>query len=443
MSRVTTPRDEPAKQQGLPSADLLADAGRLRVLAEVSRAFANVATDYQSLLAEIARATANLVGDGCLVTLIDADGDSLVSAACAHRDEAVEADYKVYLAGIGVSKATSASVAASVIRSGESKLVPEIQPGVLVDQADDELKHVAARLNVHSFAVVPIRARQTTIGALSLLRSGTGRSYTPADVTLLQDLADRAGLAIENARLYQDLERRVRQRTSELEASNRELEAFSYSVAHDLRAPLRAIDGFSQILFERGADQLEENRKYLARIRGAAQHMGRLIDGLLDLSRVTRADLRREEVDVSGLARGVVAKHREADPGRQVTILVEDGVVAHADARLLEIVLSNLLGNAWKFTGKCDDARIELSTRAGASPTVYFVRDNGAGFDPSYAAKLFGVFQRLHAASDFEGTGIGLATVGRIVRRHGGRVWAEGAIGQGATFSFTLEADGS
>ncbi|MBI2388158.1 MAG: PAS domain S-box protein [Deltaproteobacteria bacterium] len=223
------------------------------------------------------------------------------------------------------------------------------------------------------------------------------------------------------------------------EAANAELEAFSYSVAHDLRAPLRSIDGFSQALLEDYAGVLDdEGSKYLRYVREAAQLMAQLIDDLLNLSRVTRAELVRERVDLSALASSMLARLASTYPGRDVEAIVEDGLMVEGDPRLLAVALDNLLGNAWKFTSKRARARIELGavTRDGA-PT-FFVRDNGAGFDMTYANKLFGVFQRLHSMTEFEGTGVGLATVQRIIRRHGGRVWAEGEVGVGATLYFTL-----
>jgi PAS domain S-box-containing protein len=239
---------------------------------------------------------------------------------------------------------------------------------------------------------------------------------------------------------YKQAEERVRQRTAELEVVNTELETFSYSVAHDLRAPLRSIDGFSQALLEDCADRLDaDGKRYLTHVRESAQQMGELIDDLLSLSRVTRAELRRERVDVTALVRSVLERLRESQPDRQVDVVVQDGLVAQADPRLLDVALTNLLGNAWKFTSKRTSSRIEFAAKADEHPPVYFVRDNGAGFDAKYADKLFGVFQRLHAAHEFEGTGIGLAMVRRIVSRHGGRVWAEGEVNRGATFYFTLE----
>ncbi len=225
------------------------------------------------------------------------------------------------------------------------------------------------------------------------------------------------------------------------EAANRELESFSYSVAHDLRAPLRSIDGFSQALLEDCHDKLDaDGRKYLGFVRESAQLMADLIDDILNLSRVTRAELLRERIDVSALARTAWERVRAAEPERSVEIVIERDLVASGDARLIGVVFDNLLGNAFKFTRQREVARIEVGTVDVSGQRAYFVRDNGAGFDPRYASKLFGVFQRLHAATDFEGTGIGLATVQRIVHRHGGRVWGESAVGQGATFFFTLGA---
>jgi PAS domain S-box-containing protein len=223
------------------------------------------------------------------------------------------------------------------------------------------------------------------------------------------------------------------------EAANRELEAFSYSVAHDLRAPLRAIDGFAQALLEDYAAKLDGvGNRHLDRIRAAAQRMATLIDDLLRLSRVTRAEQRLEAVNLSSLARIAVAQLERAEPDRKVTVVIEDDIFVMADPKLIAIVFDNLFGNAWKFTSKTPHARIELGTTRIHGEPVYFVRDNGTGFDMAYQNKLFGVFQRLHSAHEFPGTGVGLATVKRIIERHGGRVWAESEVGKGATFFFTL-----
>lgn len=244
----------------------------------------------------------------------------------------------------------------------------------------------------------------------------------------------------KHARHKADLERLVAERTSALENANHELEAFSYSVSHDLRAPLRSIDGFSRILLDDCKDKLDaQYGGYLQRIRAATQRMGELIDDLLKLSRVARAEMNRSAVDLSTLAHGIVGELRNAHPDRRVAVDIQSGLTTVGDPALLRIMLENLIGNAWKFTGKTGDARIELGSQGEpANQRVYFIRDNGAGFDMGYAEKLFGAFQRLHGVQEFPGTGIGLATVQRIVRRHGGRVWAEGAVGRGATFYFAL-----
>jgi PAS domain S-box-containing protein len=272
----------------------------------------------------------------------------------------------------------------------------------------------------------------------SVVRNGAGEpSYF---IAIVEDISDRKRFQQEITQLNQDLERRVVERTAQLEVANRELEAFSYSVSHDLRAPLRSVDGFSQALLERYADTLDEKGKhYLNRIRAGSQRMGELIDDLLELARVTRTEMRRTQVDLSAIASEIAIELRQTQPERQVEFAIAPGIVAQGDARLLRIILENLLHNAWKFTSNrlyaCVEFGIILQTD---SQPAYFVRDNGAGFDMAYANKLFGAFVRLHSMTEFPGTGIGLATVQRIVHRHGGRVWAEGAVEQGATFYFTL-----
>lgn len=413
-------------------------ARRLQTLAEVSRAFAEVATDYQRLLDRVVASAVNLIGDGCLVTLVAADGETLVNAANGHRDPAIAEDYRTFLAASPPNKLSDEFVAARVARTGTASIVPTIAPEAVVARTPEALKPVAQRLNVHGFMVVPIPTGGKTIGTLSLLRSQPGQPYTDEDVTLLRDIADRAGLAIENARHYEQLERRVQERTRDLQELNQELEAFSYSVAHDLRAPLRAITGFSTALLEDLAGSLDDrSRRHLQLVVSGAERMDLLLDGLLELSRVTRAQLATSIVDLSKLALDVLGQLQAAEATRQVVTRVQPALTAHGDERLLMAMLQNLIGNAWKFTRQRESAHIEVGQAESEHPT-FFVRDNGAGFDMRHAEKLFAPFQRLHAPSDYEGTGIGLATVQRIVRRHGGRIWAEGAENAGATFYFTL-----
>ena len=257
-------------------------------------------------------------------------------------------------------------------------------------------------------------------------------------IAVVRDISDQQRAEQEIRSLNAELEERVHQRTAELEVANRELESFSYLVSHDLRAPLRSIHGFSEALLEDcGAVLSEQGKHFLGRIQRASQRMGQLIDDLLKLSHVTRSQMVRRPVDLTALANDVIRDLQSAEPGRRVEVSIEQGLVAHGDARLLRVLLDNLLGNAWKFTSKMPVARIELRRKPG-SPDVFQVKDNGAGFDMNYAQNLFGAFQRQHAATEFPGTGIGLATVQRIVRRHGGRIWAESAVSEGARFLFTL-----
>lgn len=312
--------------------------------------------------------------------------------------------------------------------------VPDYGWGVVVQQPARSAMGLAARDE---------QLRQLLAGYGLILLLGTMTAI------LMLRIAGARLRAESDRRMKADLEQRVIERTIELQAVNRELEAFSYSVSHDLRAPLRAIDGFSQAVLEDYADRLDDQGKdYLNRVRAATQRMGHLIDDMLTLSRVTRVEMQRGTVDLSALAADVFAELQKSEPERKVDWRIEPGLIAEGDAQLLRVALVNLLGNAWKFTGKTANAKIEFGAmRDAAIPNTqgapdsapsFFVRDNGAGFDMTYAGKLFGAFQRLHLTSEFPGTGIGLATVQRIIHRHGGRVWAEGAVGKGATFYFSL-----
>jgi signal transduction histidine kinase/putative methionine-R-sulfoxide reductase with GAF domain len=320
-----------------------------------------------------------------------------------------------------------------VMQTGEPAFVPDMQQ----EGSDCALPGVCSEICC---------SLQDASGLTGFLDVVSFEPLGEADFAVVQAAARLAATALTNAELYEQiqqqaagLEERVAQRTAELGAVNKELEAFAYSVSHDLRSPLRSIDGFSQALLEDYGHLLDEmGQDYLHRVRAASQRMGQLIDDLLKLSRITRGEIHHQRVDLSALAQEVATELQRRDPEREVEFVIAPGLVTRADARLLRVVLENLFENAWKFTSKHARAKIELGVTRIEGQTTYFVTDDGAGFDMSYADRLFGPFQRLHTAGEFQGDGIGLATVQRIISRHGGHIWAEGALEEGAVFYFTL-----
>lgn len=336
----------------------------------------------------------------------------------------------------------------SVIRSGHAELSSEITDEFLEDYVCDT-RHLPTirQLGIASAMIVPLVACNRTLGTMTLLQSASGPSYDRDDLAFAEELGLRTGVAVDNARLYMEaqrlnaeLEHRVQQRTGQLEETNKELESFTYSVAHDLRAPLRAIDGFTRVLLEDHAAQLDKNGKqFLTYTRTSTKKMGKLIDDLLAFSRISRKELEElSTINMRELAQELVDDVLKREANQSIVIRVGDLPSIRGSAPMLRLVLNNLLSNAIKFTRSRSEPIIEIGTEGRENEYVFYVRDNGVGFNMRYANKLFGVFQRLHSSENYEGTGVGLAIVQRIIHRHGGRVWAEGEVNKGATFYFTM-----
>lgn len=398
---------------------------------------------FETTLANVAKAMVPAIADWCAIDLLE-DGQ-IRRLAVEHPDpEKVKLAYELERR-YPVDPNAPTGVPA-VLRTGQAELVPDIPDELLVAGARDaEHLEIARALKLKSYIVVPMLARERVLGAITLVGEGT-RKLDERDLAFAQELSRRASAALENALLYREvrelnvgLERRVEERTSALTEANKELEAFSYTVSHDLRAPVRHISGFADLLRKHAGTALDDKAKhYLDTIKNAATQMGSLVDGLLAFSRLGRAEVTKRRVS---LAEVVESLRQELEPDtRDRKIAWRTGTlpVVIADPTMLRVVVSNLLANAVKYTRGRDEAQIEIGAERGVHDDVVWVKDNGAGFKMEYAHKLFGVFQRLHADAEFEGTGIGLASARRIVNKHGGRIWAEGQPGQGATFYFTL-----
>jgi signal transduction histidine kinase len=369
----------------------------------------------------------------------------------------VQAGIGVFAGTLGMKIKRGEGLAGRVWQSDQPLVVDDYSTWQGRSSAFEELRFRAV-------AGVPLKSGQQVAGVLGLSFLDPSHRFGQAELDLLSRFAQLASIALDNARLYsaaqkeiaertraeqevkrlnEDLEQRVIQRTEQLEAANKELEAFSYSVSHDLRAPLRAVMGFSNAMLEDYSETLEEPaRRYLGLINDNTQNMGQLIDDLLAFSRLGRQQMEPVRVDMAALAHAVVEEIVQANTGRNIEVSVGDIPPAFGDRAMFRQVFVNLLSNAVKYTRGRDVACIEIGSEQRGGDNIYFVKDNGAGFDMKYAHKLFGVFQRLHSAREFEGTGVGLALVQRVVNRHGGRVWAEGKVGDGATFYFSLPVKG-
>jgi signal transduction histidine kinase len=424
-------------------------ATRLHMLANLSQLISS-SLHSDHVLDEIAKAAAQLM-EAPFVCFWVADEAAQTLEVRAFSDDVIGAAFP--LRALPFDEGAVGWVARHQCRVN----IPDITNDARFVSTDWWLRH-----QLCSFVGVPIINEERLLAVLAL---GGSRpfAFQPVEQSLLDSFIAQAAIALQNAQLFQEIqdqtrnlaqmntdlhgeiiersrtEEELRRRTVQLEAANAELDAFAYSISHDLRAPLRSLSGFSQILMKDYGDQLAGDAlDYLTRICRASQRMGQMIDDLLTLSRATRVALKWEPVDLSAMAAMIAAELSETGPDRQVWWEIAPKITAQGDSRVLRIVLENLLHNAWKFTSKHDTATIVFGTQQLNGDTVYLVRDDGAGFDMAYVDKLFGVFQRLHAMTEFEGTGIGLATVARLIRRHGGYIWAEGAVDQGATFYFTL-----
>lgn len=416
---------------------------RLELLYRTTDTLLSGIVDFPESLRQLTEALVPALADWGALHLVNDDG-AVERVVFLHAGEGAVAAMPEAEAPVLLAPRTATS---RVLRTGMAELHPEIPDAMIVELARDErhLEHLRG-LGLTSALMVPLAARGRTLGVLTLATTTSGRRYGPEDLAMAEDLAKRAALAIDNARLFEatqranaELEQRVRERTAQLEAANQELESFSYSVSHDLRSPLRAIEGFTRILVEQHAANLDPKAQdYLQRVRRNALRMGTLIDDLLQFSRIGRKEIQRQTVRPAELVRQVLEELAPED--QEVRIDVGDLPACSADPMMLKQVYVNLLGNAFKFSQYRNPAEVRVGAERRDGQVVYFVADNGAGFDMRYADQLFGVFQRLHRAEEYEGTGVGLAIVQRIVHRLGGEVWAESAPGEGATFFFTLPA---
>ena len=444
VTRRTAELELALKNEKVAYAAMNSNQQRLEFLTEASNVLAS-SLDYSETLANIAKMVTPTIADWCAIDEVEENG-SVKRLVVSHIDpEKIKLAYELerkYPANPEAPQGVH-----QVIRTLKPELYPKIPDELIVSSAvDQEHLQLMLGLGLKSAIIVPLLIRDKIYGVLTLVLAESGRFFDEKDLDFAKELARRAAIAIENAKLFKEsqdinteLEKRVAKRTFELEALNMELEAFSYSVSHDLRAPLRSIDGFSNKILKDYGDLFDEQGKdYFMRVKNASQKMGILIDDLLKLARLSQVEMHFELTDLSGLAESFVAEFKAQNPESKAEFSIDTQMLAKVDRNLIQIALQNLLGNAAKYSRNHSHPKIEFGKFLKDEKAVFFIRDNGAGFDVKYVDKLFGAFQRLHSISDFEGTGIGLATVQRIIRRHQGTIWATGEINNGATFYFTL-----
>ena len=452
----------PAIQQGIENLNTSgADANAITLLTDIERALARIrleipktAADVENMALALA-ADSNLIDEGLLSLVNGNPGQGLLSVGGEFRQGLIRpVDGLIALwepAFIDIESMVSHGEELTGGLEAAQAIVFNVEPmlreiSVVVGLFDEESRDKIDQVQWFLVAVTGVFlyicalamwVTWRTIRPLDRLTRAASH-IADGDLTARVEVSSRDEIGML-AEAFNRMSEDLQKRDVEIAAVNDELEAFNYSVSHDLRAPLRTIDGFSQALLEDYEDKLDdEGKDYLGRTRAASQRMGILIDDLLNLSRVTRGELRHEEVDLTNIARQVIKELEDGDSGRKVNFELAEGAVTMGDPSLLRAVLDNLIGNAWKFTGKHETAKIEFGVVENEGRPAFFVRDDGAGFDMNYAGNLFGAFQRLHGMTEFPGTGIGLATVQRIIHRHGGRVWAESEIEKGATFYFTV-----